>query len=99
MVVVVALHSRAGAGQRGGRNRVAGARVTAGKAGGGDQEGLGSAEAGLGAFGIGDAGHRERGLLGGGGAARPAPRSSGSVGSSRSSATGSGGAAVSARPA
>ena len=68
MIVVVALHRRSGARQRGGRYRVAGSRRSAGKARRGDQERLAPAEAGLGAFRIGDARHGERRLLGRGGA-------------------------------
>ena len=68
MVVVVALHCRAGARQRTGRNRVAGSDMTAGKSGGCDQVCLGPAEACLSAFGVGDSRHRKRRLLGDGSA-------------------------------
>ena len=54
MVVVVALHCRAGSCQRTGRNRVAGSDMTAGKSRGRDQVCLGSAESCLSAFGVGD---------------------------------------------
>ena len=43
---------------------MAGAHGTAGKTGGGDQEGFRTAEAGLAAFRIGDAGHGQRRILG-----------------------------------
>ena len=47
---------------------MAGAAVAAGETGGGDQGDVGAAVAGLGTLGVGDAGDRERCLLGGGGA-------------------------------
>ncbi len=66
--VVVALHRRSRAGQRGGGDRVTGAHRPPGEAGGGDEERLGAAEARIAALGVGDAVHRQGGVLGGGGA-------------------------------